>query len=129
LPWLESFAVGHHALDEEHQDLLEACNELCALIHEGGDGQIVRKAAAGLIAAVERHFASEEAIFPQIGYDQRLSHMREHLTVVDSLNKLLLKGCGLEPAVAASTGRLILLEHILRHDLRFKTWVLHAAGR
>lgn len=126
LPWLESFAVGHEALDEEHQDLLASCNDLCALALAEPDSAVVRRAASGLIAKVECHFAREEAVFPLINYDRRLSHMREHLAVINNLQKLLFGS--MDVVVAANSSRLVLVEHILRHDLQFKTWVLHAKG-
>lgn len=129
VPWLESFSIGHDRLDDEHRGLIRSFNEFCALAANQRHMTELRPEAHGLIAKVEGHFANEEAIFPLIGYRRRLTHMREHLTVGNSLHSLLLEDTGLEPAAAAAAGRLVVVEHIIRHDLEVKTWVLHAAGQ
>jgi hemerythrin-like metal-binding protein len=125
LPWLPSFAVGHDLLDEEHQDILTSCNHLCALA--GHDAPALHLAAHGLIAKLESHFASEEALFPLINYDRYLPHIREHMAVIATL-KDLLDGSDTDMTAAVHTCRRIVVEHILRHDLQFKTWILHARG-
>ncbi|MBC7951450.1 MAG: hemerythrin family protein [Rhodospirillaceae bacterium] len=129
VPWLESFSIGHDSIDDEHRDLIQSFNEFCVRAAEDPHDTGLRPAAHGLIAKVEAHFASEEAIFPLIGYRRRLTHMREHLAVGNSLHSLLLNDTHMAPVDAAVAGRLILVEHILRHDLAVKTWVLHAAGQ
>lgn len=129
VPWLESFSIGHDSIDDEHRGLIQSFNNFCDLACTQPRITRLRSQARGLIAKVEDHFASEEAIFPLIGYRRRLSHMREHLTVGNSLHSLLLEESHMEPAAAAAAGRLVLVEHILRHDLEVKTWVLHAVGQ
>ncbi|MBC7907831.1 MAG: hemerythrin domain-containing protein [Rhodospirillaceae bacterium] len=128
VPWLESFSIGHDRLDHEHRRLIDSFNDFCAFAATTPRPTRLRENAHALIATVEAHFASEEAIFPLIGYRHRLSHMREHLDVGNRLHSLLLNDTGLEPAAAGAAGRLVFVEHILRHDLEVKTWVLHAAG-
>lgn len=129
VPWLESFSIGHNSIDDEHRDLIQSFNEFCAQAAAEPPPAQLRHAAHELIAKVEAHFTSEEAIFPLIGYRRRLSHMREHLSVGNSLHSLLLDDTRLPPSAAAAAGRLVLVEHILRHDLEVKTWVLHASGQ
>lgn len=128
VPWLASFTVGHDLIDEEHRRLIELFNEFCAMAAAKPGLVRLRHTARALIATLEDHFSSEEALFPLIGYRYCLSHVREHLVVGNSLTSLLLTDTGMEPAVAAATARMVVVEHILRHDLAFKTWVQHAAG-
>jgi len=47
--------------------------------------------------------------------------VREHRAILASLQSLLLEDSGMAPPVAAATARLLLMEHLLRHDLGFKT--------
>ena len=128
LPWLASFGVGDDRIDAEHRAMVDAANELCELARSGADLAVLHAAARDLIALVEEHFASEEALFPHIGYTGRQQHVQEHRTILASLQSLLLEGSGMAPPVAAATARLLLIEHILRHDLGFKTWIQVARG-
>lgn len=128
LPWLASFDVGDDRIDGEHRALMACANDLCLLARAQPPRDTLRRAGRELIALVEVHFESEEALFPLIGYTRRQAHVREHLVLLDSLRALILKDRTLEPPLVAATVRLLLLEHILRHDLDFKTWVEEARG-
>ncbi|MCR6631603.1 MAG: hemerythrin domain-containing protein [Magnetospirillum sp.] len=129
LPWLDSFEVGNERIDGEHRALMDAANDLCALALHQTDPRVLRGAGRELIAIVEAHFTSEESLFPAIGYTGMLSHVREHLSIMESLNSLLLADNHLDAPMAAGTARLLLLEHIIRHDLGFKTWIQVAKGQ
>jgi hemerythrin len=128
LPWLPSFAVGDARIDAEHRELIVTANDLCALAGCHNDHRVIRGAARELIAVTEAHFASEEKLFPAIGFTGMLSHIREHLAIQQSLGSLLLDGDLPDLIIAAATARLLLVEHIVRHDLGFKTWVQVAQG-
>ncbi|MGE5516802.1 MAG: bacteriohemerythrin [Bacteroidota bacterium] len=123
LPWLSSFDVGDRRIDGEHRALIELANDLCAMAVLAPPPHLLRGAAHELIAVVEAHFESEEALFPLIHYPAQQVHVREHLALLAELNALLLADDLPDPSVAAATARLVLIEHILRHDLGIKTWV------
>lgn len=128
LPWLASFDVGDNRIDGEHRALIDCANDLCALAGTRPPAHLLRAAARELIALVEAHFESEETLFPAIGYTERQSHVREHLAIRDGLHRLLLGEAKMAPPEAAATVRLMLVEHLLRHDLGFKTWVQVTQG-
>ncbi|HTH16206.1 MAG TPA: hemerythrin domain-containing protein [Magnetospirillum sp.] len=128
LEWLDSFTIGDDGIDGEHRAVIDAANDLCALALATRDAATLRGAARELIAVVEAHFASEEALFPSIGFTGMLTHMREHLSIRQSLIELLLSEGPMPAPVAAATARLLLVEHMVRYDLGFKTWVQHLRG-
>lgn len=123
LPWLSSFDVGDGRIDGEHRALIELANDLCAMAALAPPPRLLRGAAHELIAVVEAHFESEEALFPLIHYPAQQAHVREHLALLAELGALLLADDLPDPPVATATARLVLIEHILRHDLGIKTWV------
>lgn len=129
LPWLPTFDVGDERIDGEHRALIGCINDLCLLAHASPPPETLRRACREIIALVEVHFESEEALFPVIGYPRRQAHVREHLSLLEALRALLLRAPNPEPHLAAATARLLLLEHILRHDLEFKTWIEEINGR
>lgn len=128
MPWLDSFDVGDMRIDGEHRALIQMANELCALVQQPASLAMIRAAARDLIAVVEAHFESEEALFPTIFYPDQRAHVREHNSILTEMRTLLLDGGPPQP-VGAATARLLMIEHILRHDLGFKTWVGVAHGQ
>lgn len=128
LPWLASFNVGDSRIDGEHRALINCANEMCALAAIPVHPTILRRAGRELIALAEVHFESEEAMFPSIGYDDRQNHVREHLGILAGMESLMRDTAEANPTLAATTTRLLLIEHILRHDLAFKSWIEAARG-
>jgi hemerythrin len=128
LPWLPSFAVGDERMDDEHRRLLDAANLLCALTQGDARAADVGDGVRELIAATEEHFASEEALFPIIGFRRMLSHIREHLSILNVLRNTLHVTEDADLSGPAAAARMVLVDHIVRHDLAFKTWVLAARG-
>lgn len=123
LPWLASFDIGDARIDGEHRALIEVANDLCALAVTKPPAKVLRGSARELIAVVEAHFESEESLLPTIAFPEQRAHVREHISVLAALNVLLLRDGPATPEVAAATARLLLMDHIVRHDLGFKTWV------
>lgn len=128
LPWLASFDVGDDRLDGEHRALIECANELCALATTTVSPIVLRRAGRELITLAEVHFESEEAMFPLIGYHDRQNHVREHLGILAGMDSLMRDTVESNPPLAAATARLLLIEHIIRHDLGIKTWIEAARG-
>lgn len=129
LPWLASFDVGDARIDDEHRALIDGANDLCRLAADGAADDLRQAAAHALITLVEAHFESEEALFPAIGYTDRHDHVCEHAAIRMALAELLIGTSDMAPAEAAATARLMLVEHLLRHDLGFKTWIQVTRGR
>ncbi|HLO76307.1 MAG TPA: hemerythrin domain-containing protein [Magnetospirillum sp.] len=129
VPWLTSFQMGHERIDAEHRAVIEQANVVCSLAPGGAGTAALLTAARRLIAVTEEHFISEETLFPAIGYRDARTHVREHMSIRAALAALLLTDQDHDVAAAASTVRLLLIEHIVRHDLAFKTWIEQSLGR
>lgn len=127
MPWLNSFHCGDHMIDAEHRQLIEACNDLCRLTENGADRAEAADAIDDLIATVNAHFASEEALFLRIDFPGESGHTREHRDISATMAELLTGG-EMSLAQAAAIVRMLVVEHIIRHDLSFKTFILDAAG-
>ncbi|HSV28026.1 MAG TPA: hemerythrin family protein, partial [Candidatus Omnitrophota bacterium] len=122
LPWLESFGVGAKHIDDEHRDMIKGCNDLCAMALRGARWRDLRVMAAELIATIEQHFVSEEALFPLICFPETAQHLSEHENIRRRLGHLLDRQRAddtfLDRAIAL---RDMTIEHILRHDIGIKT--------
>lgn len=124
MPWLASFAIGDHRIDEEHRLLIAASNDLCVLAARGITVTRARAAAIELLAAIESHFASEEELFQRISFPHHRDHISEHDSIRNILGAMLLGGADFR--IATATARVVLVEHIIRHDLGLKTYVQEA---
>lgn len=129
LPWSESFAVGDERMDREHRDLLKVANEVCQLMVRGGGIVQARAGICELVAAMEAHFLSEEALFPTIGYPQAAEHRQTHEDFRLKLGEMLSRThSSSHLAHCAEAMRVALVEHLVREDLGYKTYVLRRAG-
>lgn len=93
LPWSEGYAVGIAYLDEEHRAMLMACNHLCAMVARGARHATLRVLSLELVATVEAHFATEERLFPHIGFPWVAQHLLEHELIRNRLGLALLRSC------------------------------------
>ena len=129
IPWLMSFAIDEDMIDREHQHLISLINEICALAaRHGAEAQerLMREDAAGLL---DSHFAHEERILDDIGFSDLLSHQREHDHIRTLIAPLYSQQHDLGLARALLSARTGLVEHIIRHDLGFKSHLLDRDGR
>lgn len=123
MPWLDCFEIDNNRIDGEHRALLESCNALCALAARGADWPHAITCAGELMVITDAHFVSEEALFPVIRFPRQREHRREHDSIRKALSNLLGGEAMVDLRVSAATARMILVEHIIRHDLGFKTFV------
>jgi hemerythrin-like metal-binding protein len=62
LPWSESFAVGHSALDAEHRSMVGLINRFCRTRDADDRAHLLSE----LDAMTERHFEHEESVLEQL---------------------------------------------------------------
>jgi len=130
VPWLDSFGIDGDVLDVEHKWLIEAFNHACleaAKSPSCGRQAVTDFDIAGLMAT---HFANEERLFDQLDYADNALHRQEH-DHIRSLSAPMFSSADddhsfIQGLVQARTG---LVEHLIRHDLGFKTHLMHRDGK
>jgi hemerythrin len=81
-----SYAIGHKALDDDHDRMIAAWREL-----EGSRTlDAAKAAAAALMAEAGEHFAREEMFMLQCGYPDRARHIALHEEMAANLRRVLL---------------------------------------
>ena len=130
IPWLASFNIDEGQIDAEHRDLIGALNDACAVAGRRPQALELRLGELDLGGMLLSHFATEESLFSHIAYPDALSHRREH----DHLRWLftpLLSAAGQRGGLAPvlHRARTALVEHMIRHDLGYKSHYLYRAGR
>jgi hemerythrin-like metal-binding protein len=88
IEWSEALSVGIPSIDEQHRELVDIINDL--------HGAMLRREAREALAEIferlaeytERHFAHEEMLFDQFGYEGASAHKTQHSMLIAKVNEL-----------------------------------------
>lgn len=79
LTWLEAYECGEPTIDREHRELFELGNALIAAsMAKDANLDSVNSALDQLLTHVAQHFAHEETLLAQYGYERIASHKEAH---------------------------------------------------
>ncbi|MFA6022015.1 MAG: hypothetical protein WC722_17275 [Rhodospirillales bacterium] len=129
VPWLMAFGIDEGQIDAEHNSRINLCNELCFAAAADPSHARHKLAQEDVTALLAHHFITEERVFDDIDFPDSYLHRREH----DHLRRLV-PPLFSAPHEAQFISALLhvrtgLVEHIIRHDLGFKSHLLHRDGR
>ncbi|MBI5442935.1 MAG: hemerythrin family protein [Deltaproteobacteria bacterium] len=132
LEWHERvYALGVEEIDCQHRALVGRINDAYDAAAGSQDPDRVRALVARMAAYAEGHFACEETVMREAGYEAALSHGREHHSFVrKSEDYAEALHAGRAPRVEEVFRYLAewLSAHILEVDMAFGRW-LKARGR
>lgn len=87
--WRDSFRTGIAAVDHEHERLIGLINEAGAAL-AGTAGRADVEACLGEIyARIAAHFALEEAVMRERGYDEYGDHKADHERLLDEIREIM----------------------------------------
>jgi hemerythrin-like metal-binding protein len=131
IEWLQSFEIGHREIDQEHRKILESLNDLMAA------GEQDRFADMFELCETFRHrlgahFTSEEALLRQNEFPRVDAHSETHRRHYDNVYDIV-SNCGAKCKRGQDhdcAGRFahILVDHLIRDDLDFKSFLNHTLG-
>lgn len=130
MTWSDSLATGIGSIDEQHQWLVNATNQLHAeMTQPTPDRAVLGEIFEGLVDYTMNHFVLEEELFQRFGYPETAAHKAEHDALTAQVMQLLLK---FEEGENVGTPVLDflkewLLHHILKVDRAYAPF-LQAAG-
>lgn len=78
LQWCESFCTGITALDEQHQTVLLLYNDVLRALERRVSTDMVAETIDSLIYFLRRHFAWEERLMADSGFDRLEEHVAGH---------------------------------------------------
>jgi len=87
--WRDDFRIGIASVDHEHQGLIRLLNELYAEIKDAGDRAAVERFLGEVNAKISAHFALEEKIMRERGYDQYADHKADHERLLDGIRDIM----------------------------------------
>lgn len=85
ITWKDEFSVGVTAVDLEHRELIELINGLDAAMQEHATQTTVMETLGEIYARISAHFALEEKVMREAGYDGFAGHKQDHELLLDQL--------------------------------------------
>ncbi len=85
ITWKDEFSVGVAAVDLEHRELIELINGLDGDMQEHATQTTVVETLGEIYARISAHFALEEKIMRDAGYDGFAAHKQDHERLLDEL--------------------------------------------
>jgi hemerythrin len=89
LHWEKRYSVGIEAVDHEHRELVDLINRL----YEEARARRSKVAVLGffgdLFKAISAHFALEEQVMRERGYDQLIQHKNDHERLLDEIRDIM----------------------------------------
>ena len=85
ITWRDEFSVGVAAVDLEHRELIDLINGLEAEMRECASQSTVVETLGEIFARISAHFALEEKVMRDTGYDGLSAHKKDHELLLDEL--------------------------------------------
>lgn len=91
IKWSQDLCVGIESIDEQHRQLCAIINELhLAVEYHAGDA-VIYPLIHKLHDYARTHFADEEHLLEEHGYQGTLGHFQEHKEFIAKLDELILR--------------------------------------
>ena len=78
ITWSPDFETGVPAVDRDHKRLVDLINQVHAVVEEGGTAEDVGAVVEELTDYVAEHFAREERLMEEAGYESIGPHIARH---------------------------------------------------
>ena len=89
IEWKDQYSLGVPAIDFEHRELIELINELYDNVQRVGTDTSTADFLGELYARITAHFALEEKIMRDSGYDEYTEHKADHERLLDDIRDLM----------------------------------------
>lgn len=85
IEWNAKHKIGHARMDAEHQELFRLANRFLTACTQ----QSLNDTADLFNAYTRQHFSHEEALMRQLRYPATAPHLKEHQSLLDTLDKIM----------------------------------------
>jgi hemerythrin len=89
LRWEDRYSVGVAAVDHEHRELIALINRLYGEASARGSKEAAVNFFGDLFKAISSHFALEERLMRERGYDQLIKHKNDHERLLDEIRDIM----------------------------------------
>jgi hemerythrin len=89
LQWSDNFSVGVDSVDYEHQNLMDMINMIYAELEDRRDISEITQTISDVHAEISAHFALEERIMREAGYEEFEAHKNDHEDLLDQIRTMM----------------------------------------
>lgn len=89
IEWRDDFSLGIAEVDHEHRELIELINAAYVHMQQDETAGEIDDFLGEIYARISAHFALEEKMMRERGYDQYAEHKSEHETLLDEIRDLM----------------------------------------
>jgi len=122
ISWKDSLNVGIVEIDEQHKKLVGLINKLFEAMANGKSSEIMQSVLSELSNYVLTHFATEEKLMKQLGYEDYEYHKQEHNYFIEKLNEFKIKFSSGKASISLELLNFLkdwLLKHIIGTDRKY----------
>jgi hemerythrin len=85
IKWRDEFKLGIASVDEEHKEMIDLINETYNCHQDHKSRVTVLDFLGEIYARISSHFALEEKLMKEQGYDEYLEHKQDHEDLLDEI--------------------------------------------
>ena len=89
IEWKAGFSVGSAAIDHEHRQLIHLINDVHDGIRNDAGADALAEGLGEIYAQIAAHFALEEKLMRDAGYEDLIAHKDDHESLLDQLADIL----------------------------------------
>ena len=134
LQWIKSFETGSVEIDALHRELVAECNSLLLAVDSGAAWSQILVGAGRLVEGCIQHFRHEEELLESARFPRQAEHVAEHRRFEHELQGVISRMRAVDGSLEehrACPRELgpMLIEFIIRHDLDYRSHLMHVQGR
>lgn len=129
IDWSDEYKLGLPAIDADHRELVELCNEFLDAAHSGADLGALAAIFDRMILRTRAHFLAEERMLDRNGYPGFAIHKAEHdrlIVEAQTLRDRFAEGHEDQARITADTAHFLqtwLLDHIRTNDRPYRPFL------
>jgi len=89
LQWKAEYSVGIESMDVEHREMIELINRVYAELEGCRDANAIEDFLGEVHGAIASHFALEERIMRESGYEEYVAHKNDHEALLDQILNMM----------------------------------------
>lgn len=87
IKWTAELATGIDSIDEQHKHLVDIVNKFDEAMHRGKGSRIMTEILNDLVGYTQEHFADEEKIMADAGYESLKRHKAQHRQLLQKVER------------------------------------------
>jgi hemerythrin len=89
LTWKPEYSVGIDSMDDEHRQMFQLINEIHEEMQERRDAESIEQFLGDTHSAIAMHFALEERVMREAGYEEYAAHKDDHEELLDQIRDMM----------------------------------------